>query len=264
MTTEHREPGPRSRGMAGRIVLITGASQGIGRALALRLAADGCSLGLMARRAEELERVREELHALHPQARATALPCDVRVAAAVEEAVERLVAREGRLDAAVLSAGILGELVRIADSDPAQWVETLAVNLHGSYFAARAAARAMMRQPPAGPEPPGAGERGRILFVSSGAGRPPRSPWGAYAVSKSAVDALMEVMAAEAPATGVLSASVNPGGTATPMRAQAYPEEDPATLPTAGAVAEVFARLLALSAEQYNGQHFTAREWLGL
>lgn len=185
------------------------------------------------------------------------MPCDLRDNGQVEAAVEQLVDAEGRLDAAVLSAGILGELVPTVESDPERWVETLAVNLNGSYFAARAVARAMARLRTGNEE-----AAGRVLFVSSGAGRPPRSPWGAYAVSKCAVDALMEIMAAEAVRTGVLAASVNPGGTATAMRAEAYPEEDPATLPSAEQVAEVFARILRLPEEQFNGQQLTARDWM--
>ena len=103
---------------------------------------------------------------------------------------------------------------------------------------------------------------GRILFVSSSVGPRPRTPWGAYAVSKAGVEALMELMAGEAPVTGVLAASINPGGTATAMRAMAYPEEDPATLPSAEAVAGTLLRALRLPGSGFNGQRFTSRDWL--
>lgn len=241
-----------------RTVLITGATQGIGRALAGLLAAEGCALGLLARNGDELTRLAGELGDRFGTA-VTPLPCDVRDAAAVEAAVGRFAEQHGHLDAAVLCAAVLGKLVPTDQSDPAEWAETLAINLNGSYHVARAVSRAVQVL-----SHPGDGEKatGRILFVSSSVGPRPRTPWGAYAVSKAGVEALMELMAGEAPDTGVLAASINPGGTATAMRAMAYPEEDPVTLPSAEAVAGTLLQALRLPGPGFNGQRFTSRDWL--
>jgi NAD(P)-dependent dehydrogenase (short-subunit alcohol dehydrogenase family) len=205
-----------------RIALVTGASRGIGRALALALAREGAHVVALARTQGALEELDDEIHAFGGAA--TLAPCDLRDFDAIDRLGAALFERYGRLDALVGAAGVLGPLSPLAHVAPKDFAQTLAVNATANWRLIRSM-DLLLRASPAG----------RALFITSGAGhRKPMKPyWGPYAVSKAALEALARTYAAEtANVSAVRVMLANPGPLRTAMRAQAAPGEDPATLRT--------------------------------
>lgn len=236
--------------LSGKAVLLTGASRGLGAALARALAAEGAQLCLTAR---DGGAVREVAVGLRKEfgAEAFAREADVRDASRMEAIVEETVKRFGRVDLAVANAGMLGVLRAVHDIPVEYWDITLATNLSGAFYMARSAARAMR-----------ATGGGRIAFISSTVGLTPRAKWGAYAVSKFAVEGLMKLMAEETSETGVVAFSINPGASRTRMRREAMPEEDPNTLPDPETVVKAFLKILRRADKDLNGRAFNARDYL--
>ena len=218
--------------LAGRIALITGGSRGIGAAIARRFAAEGAKLILVARSQGGLEEVDDEIRAaMGEDAAPTLVPMDLADMDQVERLAPAIAERFGRLDILVANAGLLGTLSPIAQIEPETWDEVMAVNLTANWRLIR------LFDPPLR-----ASDAGRAIFLSSGASR--GSPyWGAYAVSKAAVEAMVRVWAAETAKTSLRVNAVNPGATRTRMRAQAYPGEDPNTLKTPDDIAGIFVDL---------------------
>src|SRR5271166_6525793 len=207
-----------------RIVLVTGASRGIGRAAALAFARTGAHVVALARTQGALEELDDEIRALRPEdeSPATLVPLDLRDFAALDRLGEALYRRWGRLDALVGNAGILGVLSPLHHVDPKEWDEVLAVNVTANWRLIRSLDPLLRRS-----------AAGRVAFVTSGvASRAEfRAYWGPYAVSKAALDALARTYAAETLNTSnIRFMLINPGPLRTAMRATAMPGEDPATL----------------------------------
>lgn len=237
--------------LAGRIALITGASQGIGRAVAEAFAREGAALALCARRPGPLENVAAGLRERGVQV--LAVPADVSRPADVAALVEGGVRRQfGRLHVLVNNASILGPLVSLAEYPPEAWEEVLAVNLTGPFLLTRACLPLLQ-----------AGGGGSIINVSSGVGRAGRKGWGAYAVSKFGLEGFTQVLADELRGEGIRVNAVNPGGTRTAMRAAAVPGEDPATLPAPEAITPVFLYLASEASREVTGKSLDARDWIG-
>ena len=156
-----------------------------------------------------------------------------------------------KLDVLVHSAGILGPKIPL-DSYPAEdWDEVIQVNLTAPFLLTQALLPLLRK-----------GFHPSVTFISSGVGRVGRAEWGAYAVSKFGVEGLTQVWADELQGENIRVNAVNPGGTRTQMRAAAYPEEDPKTLPTPEEISPVFV-WLARSDTTINGQSLEARDWIG-
>lgn len=209
-----------------RIALVTGASRGIGRAVAVALAGAGAHVIALARTQGALEELDDEIRALRPaiDSPATLVPCDLRDVAAIDRLGAAIFARWGRLDAFVGNAGLLGPLSPLHHVDPAAWDDVLAVNVTANWRLIRAL-DPLLRASPAG----------RVAFISSGAAHRDelRAYWGPYAVSKAALDALARTYAAETVNTSEVRVTlVNPGPLRTRMRAAAMPGEDPQSLRT--------------------------------
>ena len=227
--------------LAGKVALVTGGSAGIGRAVALALAGGGADTMICARGEA----------ALQDTVRAAAglgLKIDARRADVGRwEDVDRLfhgVQQEhGRLDILVHAAGILGPLADLVDISPPAWEEVMRINLTGSFFTCRAAARLMK-----------AHHHGCIITISSGVGRRGRARWGPYAVSKFGVEGLTQTLAQELAQEGISVFAVNPGPTRTRMRALACPGEDPSVLKTPEAVAEILIGRVIPAAHTHSGQ----------
>ncbi|AXA37580.1 MAG: SDR family NAD(P)-dependent oxidoreductase [Candidatus Hydrogenedentota bacterium] len=235
-----------------KVVLITGASRGIGAALADAIAAEGANLCLIARDAETLRAVAYDIRSTYG-VEVMARACDVRDAVRVETLVKDAYQRFGRLDIIINNAAMLGQITPIHEYDIEQWNATIATNLHGAFYVSRSALQRMREQQ----------EGGRIVFVTSSVARQIRAGWGAYAVSKYAVEGLMQLIALECEKTKVIACSINPGGAATLMRRIAYPKEDPSTLPSPEQVAQAFLKILRLPDKALNGRAFNARDHLG-
>lgn len=204
-----------------RIALVTGASRGIGRALALELARSGAHVVALARTQGALEELDDEIRALGGEA--TLVPCDLADFDALDRLGAALFERWGRLDVLVGNAGVLGPLSPLAHVDVKDWTRVMAVNVTANWRLIRSL-DPLLR----------ASEAGRVVFITSGAAhRTAMKPyWGPYAVSKAALEALARTYAAEVAGAGVTVMLANPGPLRTRMRAQAMPGEDPTTLRT--------------------------------
>jgi NAD(P)-dependent dehydrogenase (short-subunit alcohol dehydrogenase family) len=218
------------RPFAGKIALITGASRGIGQATALALGRAGAHVVAVARTTGGLEELDTAVVAVGGSA--TLVPLDLRDAEGVARLAEALKERYGRLDILVGNAGILGPLSPLGHVPQKDWDEVLAVNVTANWHLI-GAMDWLLRQAPAG----------RVVFLTSGVAANPRAYWGPYAISKAALEALARTYAAETAASDVRVNLFSPGPTRTRMRASAMPGEDPASLPTADAVAQKIVEL---------------------
>ena len=214
------------------LALVTGASRGIGAAIAEALAAGGAHVVLTARTAEDLEQVEERIHAAGGSA--TIAPLDL----AAQDGIGKLaVAISGRweaLDMLVLNAAFLGTLGPVAQIDGKEFSKVLTLNLLAQQ-AMIAAFDPMLRR----------SEAGRVVAITSSVGAAPRAYWGAYGASKAALDNLVLAYGQEVGnVTGIRAALVDPGATATQMRQRAFPGEDQATLKSPDVVGTAVAELL--------------------
>jgi NAD(P)-dependent dehydrogenase (short-subunit alcohol dehydrogenase family) len=235
--------------LAGKVALITGASKGIGKAIALAYAREGASVCICARRERDLNLAAEEIRAAGGQVFSAA--GDIGNAADVGRIVQSVQQKFGIIDVLVNNASLLGPRVTIAEYPIADWEDVIRVNLTGPFLIIRETLKIMNAQ-----------RSGSIINLSSGVGRNGRARWGAYAVSKFGVEGLTQVLADEVAALNIRVNSVNPGPTRTEMRALAYPDEDPRTLPTPDEIVGIFVYLASDESSQITGKALEARDWL--
>lgn len=195
-----------------QVIIVTGASQGIGRSIALACAAQGARVVVVARSRPQLEAVAAEIRLLGGEA--LAIPTDVTDEAQVSRMVEQVLTRYGRVDGLVNSAGV-SPLAPITETSLAMWERTMAVNVTGTFLCCRAVWAPMARQ-----------QSGSILNISSGAGKQAHPDWCAYCASKWAVMGLTESLSLEGFPLGIRVNALCPGPTATPMRRANFPDED--------------------------------------
>jgi NAD(P)-dependent dehydrogenase (short-subunit alcohol dehydrogenase family) len=220
--------------LKGRIALITGASRGIGAAVARRFAAEGAELILVARTVGGLEELDDQVRALGGHA--LLVPLDLKEGALIDQLGAALYQRYGRLDILVGNAAILGELRPTAHYTPEQWADTLAVNVTANWRLIRSL-DALLRT----------SDAGRAIFVTAPVARVPRAYWAAYAASKAALDALVFCYASETERTNLRVNLIEPAKVATRLRKEAYPDEDRSLLKSPDAIAELFVRLAEVS-----------------
>jgi NAD(P)-dependent dehydrogenase (short-subunit alcohol dehydrogenase family) len=231
----------------GRVVLVTGAGDGIGRAVSLALAAQGATVGLLGKTQRKLEAVYDQIVAAgHPKP--ALLPFNLETATSNEyDALHAALEAEfGRLDGLAHIAGILGSRSPLEHYDVPTWCRVLHVNLTAAFILTQATLPLLKQS-----------EDASVVFTSSGVGRRGKAYWGAYAVSKFGTEGLMQVLASEmADTTHVRSNSVNPGPVRTYMRLQAYPAEDRSQLRDASSVVGPYLYLLGPESRGINGQAF--------
>ena len=216
----------------GKLALVTGASRGIGAASAEAFARAGAHVILTARSADDLEAVEERIHAAGGSA--TIAPLDLTAADGIARLAAAVRERWDALDILMLNAAMLGSLTPVQQIDGKELNRVFTLNLLAQQ-AMIAAFDPMLRKSAAG----------RLIAVTSSVGRTPRAYWGAYGASKAALETLVLSYAQEVGnLTPIKAAIVDPGATATRMRALAYPGEDPATLKQPEAVAEALIALL--------------------
>ena len=218
--------------LSGRLILITGATRGLGRAVAIAAAAAGAEIIITGRTIGALEEVDDEIKASGSSA--TIVELDMKDTAAMPRLAAAIAERWGRLDGFVANAAMLAALTPIGHLTPEAWDESVAVNLTGQWHMIRAF-DPLLRAAPAG----------RAVLVTSGAAVGSRPFWGPYAATKAGLEALGRSWAGESEQTNLQINMINPGGTATKMRASAFPGEDPATLPQPEDIAPAFLMLLA-------------------
>lgn len=216
----------------GRIALVTGASRGIGRAVALALAAAGAHVVAVARTTGGLEELDDEIKTAGGAA--TLVPLDLKDLDGIDRLGAALYERWGRLDILFANAGILGTITPLAHLEPKVWDEVLAVNVTANWRLIRSV-DPLLR----------ASDAGRALFMSSGAAQRCRPYWGVYSISKAALDAMAKTWAGEVQQTNLRVNLFYPGSIRTRMRAQAMPGEDPESLPLPDVLVPDVVRMLS-------------------
>lgn len=237
--------------LRGRVIFITGSSDGIGRELAKAAASLGASVILHGRNIKKLEKVYDEIIAAK-QPRPSILPLDLEKAGAPEyEAIAAAIDKEfGRLDGLVHNAAILGERAPIAHYDVAKWLRTMHVNVNAPFILTRYCLPLLMKSQDAS-----------IIFTSSGIVPNPRAYWGAYLASKWAGEGLMHMLAIELESEPHLRVnSVNPGGVRTNMRLQAYPAENRDLLAAPEDVLKPYLYLLGPASRGVTGQSLQSED----
>ncbi|MCJ7527537.1 MAG: SDR family NAD(P)-dependent oxidoreductase [Methyloceanibacter sp.] len=217
-----------------RIALITGASRGIGRAVALRFAQEGAQVLLLARNRKALERVDDAIRAVG--GKASIIPLELSDGKSIDALGPTLYERFGKLDILVGNAAILGRLSPLTHIPSEHWERVFAVNVTANWRLIRTLDPLLRRS-----------DAGRVIFVTSSVARTDRAYWAPYSVSKAALEALAKTYANETSDSAIKVNLIDPGATATRMRAEAYPGEDQTTLPTPEHVAESFVTLAMTS-----------------
>src|SRR6266850_660911 len=233
--------------LAGRVIAITGASSGIGRAVALACARFGATVILVGRNARKLEAVHTEIEAAGgPEPTIAVLDLEKAVASDYDQLAAAVLERYGRLDGLLHNAGILGTLSPIEHYDVPTWCRVLHVNVTAAFALTQVLLPELRRSADAS-----------IVFTTSSVGRRGRAYWGAYAVSKFAVEGLSQVLAAELEGIGPVRVNaLNPGRARTLMRRQAYPAEDIDTLPPPEALTGPYVALLGPASRGVTGESF--------
>jgi NAD(P)-dependent dehydrogenase (short-subunit alcohol dehydrogenase family) len=210
---------------------VTGASRGIGRAVARRYAEEGADLILTARTVGALEELDDEIRAINGKT-SLLVPMDLRNFDTIDQLGAGLYERYGKLDILVANAGVLGTMTPLAHLEPKTWQEVIDVNLTANWRLIRSLDPLLRASP-----------SGRAIFVTSGAAQGMRAYWGTYAVSKAGLEMLAMTYAAETQKTNLRVNLLDPGRIRTAMRAAAYPGEDPKTLPPPEHVTDLMVEL---------------------
>ena len=235
--------------LKGKKALVTGGAKGIGKGITAAFLREGASVIICGRNELSLKAASNELGKLGP---VDYIVADISHLDDVRRLAEEIGERWSSLDVLVNNASILGERTRIIDYPEDVWEEVLDVNLNAQFFVTKALLPLLMKS-----------EDSSIINVSSSVGRKGKKEWGAYAASKFGIEALTQVLADELGESGPRVNSVNPGGTRTDMRAGAYPDEDPASLPTPEDISPVFVYLASDESTGVTGREFNARDWIG-
>ncbi len=229
-----------------RIILVTGASRGIGRAAALKLAQNGAHIVALARSKQALEQLGEDI--LSAGGEATLVPLDLTDTNGIARLGSALMERFERLDGLLANAAVLGTIGPLATIGPRSFKETIETNLTANWHLIAALSPALKVSPAP-----------RTVFVTSSVARRPRAFWGPYQAATAGLEALVLGWADETEALGIKVNLFDPGGTRTGMRAEAMPGEDPSTLPSAESVAAKLLPLLSIEVTR-TGELIRARD----
>jgi NAD(P)-dependent dehydrogenase (short-subunit alcohol dehydrogenase family) len=233
-----------------RVALVTGASRGIGRAVALGLAQAGAHVVITSRSLAALETLDDEIQAFGGHA--TLLQLDLKKGDRIDQVGPTLYQRWERLDILVANAGILGPLSPLGHTTEDGFLGTIDINLNANWRLIRTLDPLLKRS-----------DAGRAVFVTSGASSGKYAYWGPYAASKAGLEALVKSWAAELENTNVRANLINPGATRTGMRAKAFPGEDPTTLPAPEDLVPLFLELASPECTR-NGEVINFRDWRGV
>jgi NAD(P)-dependent dehydrogenase (short-subunit alcohol dehydrogenase family) len=242
-----RSHDPRPDELAGRVIAVTGASSGLGRAVSLACARHGATVILIGRNSRKLEAVHAEIEtAGGPEPTIALLDLEKALASDYDQLANAVQERFGRLDGLLHNAGILGTLSPIEHHDVPTWCRVMHINVTAAFALTQVLLPALKKSPDAS-----------VLFTSSSVGRRGRAFWGAYAVSKFAIEGFVQVLASEL--EGISSVRVNalnPGRARTVMRRQAYPAEDLNTLPLPETLTGPYITLLGPASRGITGMTF--------
>lgn len=232
-----------------RIILVTGASDGIGREAATTYAQYGAEVLLMGRNEQKLRDVAEAIHQQgYPLPRWFILDLASATPQQCEEVAGKIGAQVPRLDGVLHNAGALGEVRPMIEQTPQRWLEVMQVNVNATFFLTQALLPLLLKS-----------DSGSLVFTSSSVGRQGRAGWGAYAVSKFATEGMMQVLAEEYANRNLRVNCINPGGTRTAMRASAFPSEDPNKLKTPRDLMPLYLWLMGDDSRRKTGMTFDAQ-----
>ncbi len=240
---DYRDYRPDPRTFADRIILVTGATRGIGRAVATALVRQGATVVLHGRNAKALDDLYKELCELGPEPAVAQLDLERAQGNDYRALTEQIESRYGRLDGLLHNAAILGDRSPIEHYDIGLWQRVVHVNLNTAFILTRCFLPLLR-----------ASDDASLVFTSSGVGNEGRAYWGAYSVSKFGIEGLSQVLADELENTPIRVNCVDPGGTRTRMRALAYPAEDPRTLPRPEDIMGGYLYLLGRDSRDVSGQ----------
>ena len=232
-----------------RVILVTGAGDGIGRQAAISYAAHGATVILLGRTVAKLEAVYDEIESLgYPQP--AIIPMDMMGATKQNylDMVETIEGQFGRLDGVLHNASLLGVLSPFDQLGEDTYDDVMQVNVKAQFLLTQAIMPLVKKA-----------EDGRIVFTSSTVGHQGRSFWGAYSISKFATEGMMQILADEMANTNVRVNAINPGGTRTGMRAKAFPAEDPSLLKTPEEIMQLYLYLMGPESKDVNGQCIDAQ-----
>ncbi|RUO41497.1 YciK family oxidoreductase [Pseudidiomarina aestuarii] len=248
MTKMHNESVTKDC-LTNKIILVTGAGDGIGRQAALAYASYGATVILLGRTVTKLEAVYDEIIAADGPEPAI-VPLDLKGATKshYEGLNATIIEKFGRLDGLLNNASLLGVLSPFEHIDHPSWNDLMQVNVTAQFMLTQALMPALKRA-----------EHASIVFTSSGVGRKGRAYWGPYAVSKFATEGLAQVMADEYEGSSIRVNVINPGATRTTMRARAYPGEDPKQLKTPADLMPLYVYLMADASVEVNGESLDAQ-----
>ncbi|WP_102797087.1 YciK family oxidoreductase [Bowmanella denitrificans] len=235
--------------LAGKVILVTGAGDGIGQAAALNYAKAGATVILLGRTVSKLEAVYDQIvQAGGPEPAIVPLDLNGATSSHYQQFAQTISEQFGKLDGVLHNASLLGYLRPFAQIEEKEWQEILQVNLTSQFLLTQALLPVLKLAPSAS-----------VIFTSSGVGRNGRAYWGAYAVSKFATEGMMQVLADEYANSPIRFNCINPGATRTKMRAKAYPGENPETLKTAEDIMPLYLYLMADNSKDMNGQTIDAQ-----
>lgn len=240
---------PKQDLLQNRIILVTGASDGIGREAALTYARYGATVIILGRNEEKLRRVAQhiadEQHVLPQWFTLDLLTC---TAEECRQLTDHIAVHTPRLDGVLHNAGLLGEICPMSEQDPQIWQDVMQVNVNATFMLTQALLPLLLKS-----------DAGSLVFTSSSVGRQGRANWGAYATSKFATEGMMQVLADEYQNRSLRVNCINPGGTRTSMRASAFPTEDPQKLKTPADIMPLYLWLMGDDSRRKTGMTFDAQ-----
>ncbi|WP_087019825.1 YciK family oxidoreductase [Thaumasiovibrio subtropicus] len=234
--------------LEGKVILVTGAGDGIGRQAAINYAQHGATVILLGRTVSKLEAVYDEIETLTGR-QAAIVPLDLQGATKQHylDMAETIEGQFGQLDGLLHNASLLGTLGPFHQQDEALFDELMQVNVKSQFLMTQALLPLLKKAP-----------AGRLIFTSSTVGHDGRAYWGNYSISKFATEGMMQVIADEYSNTALRTNAINPGGTRTKMRATAFPGEDPQTLKTPTDIMPLYLYLMSPNCDE-NGQCIDAQ-----
>ncbi len=239
---------PRIGQLKGRVILVTGANRGIGRAVSHDLARHGATVILHGRDANALDAQYEEIRTLGPEPAVAALDLERATGEDYQNLTAQLESRYGKLDGLLHNASILGDRSPVEHYDIGLWQRVMHINVNAAFILTRCLLPLLRRS-----------EDASVVFTTSGVGNQGRAYWGAYCCSKFATEGLAQTLADELENTNIRVNCIDPGAVRTAMRQAAYPAEDPQTLPTPESLTGAYLYLLGPDSRRVNGERMRAQ-----
>lgn len=236
-----------------RVILVTGGGYGIGRTAALTYAREGATVILLGRTEQALNDTYDLIEAEGlPQPAAMPFDLETKDEEAYEQLAQVIIENFGRLDGVLLNAAVLGQRTMVDNYHWETWQKVMQINVNSQFILMKHLLPVLRL----------AENDASVIFTTSSVGRKARAYWGAYAVSKFAIEGLMQLLADELENTSNIRVNcINPGGTRTGMRQTAFPAEHPETVPTADSIMPLYLHLMSPDSIGVNGQSMDAREF---